>query len=96
MSYEKPGCPPQSGFFLRLWQPRLSYWKIYPNLGTVAQSSRFRDERVGVLPELAGDTHMLSSSGHPERGNWKLPSSSWALPAITIFLVLLAVAAALA
>gem|GEM_PF-5028072 len=39
---------------------------------------------------------MLSSSGHPERGNWKLPSSSWALPAITIFLVLLAVAAALA
>jgi len=39
---------------------------------------------------------MLSSSGHPERGKWKLPSSSWALPAITGFLVLLAVAAALA
>jgi len=39
--YEKPGCPPQPGFFLRLWQPRLSFRKIYLNLGTVAQASRF-------------------------------------------------------
>jgi hypothetical protein len=39
---------------------------------------------------------MLSNNSHCEYGDRKLPGSSWTLPAITGFLVLLAVAAALA
>jgi hypothetical protein len=39
---------------------------------------------------------MFSSDSHYERHNWKLPRSSWALPAITGLLALLAVATVLA
>jgi hypothetical protein len=39
---------------------------------------------------------MFSSDSHYERPNWKLPRSSWALPAITGLLALLAVATVLA
>jgi hypothetical protein len=39
---------------------------------------------------------MLSDNGRPESGNWELPSSSWAIPAITGFVILLAVAVAVA
>jgi hypothetical protein len=39
---------------------------------------------------------MFGSDSHDERQNWKLPRSSWALPAITGLLALLAVAAILA
>jgi hypothetical protein len=39
---------------------------------------------------------MFSSDSHQDARKWRLPVSSWALPAITGLLVLLAVAAALA
>jgi hypothetical protein len=39
---------------------------------------------------------MFDSDSHYERRDWKLPRSSWALPAITVLLALLAVAAILA
>jgi len=39
---------------------------------------------------------MLNRESHYERRNWKLPGTTWALPAITGLLVLLAVATALA
>lgn len=38
----------------------------------------------------------MFNSSSSESGNWELPNSSWAIPAITGFVVLLAVAAALA
>jgi len=39
---------------------------------------------------------MPSKSSRVERGTWKLPRSTWAFPLITAFLMLLAVATALA
>jgi hypothetical protein len=39
---------------------------------------------------------MLNGNSHREFGSWKLPRATWALPAITGLLVLLALAAALA
>lgn len=39
---------------------------------------------------------MLSSKTYRDSGKWKLPRATWALPAITGLLVLLALAAALA
>jgi hypothetical protein len=42
-----------------------------------------------------GQIEMLSTDNTQERANWKLPGSSWALPAITFFLMLLALTSAL-
>jgi hypothetical protein len=39
---------------------------------------------------------MFSSSSRLESANWKLPRSSWAIPVVTGFVVLLAVTSALA
>jgi hypothetical protein len=39
---------------------------------------------------------MFSNSSRSESGNWELPNSSWVIPVITGFIVLLAVTAALA
>jgi hypothetical protein len=38
---------------------------------------------------------MFSNSSRSESGDWELPHSSWAIPAITGFVVVLAVVAAL-
>jgi hypothetical protein len=43
-----------------------------------------------------GAEEMLRTETNRESRSWKLPGSTWALPAITGLLVLLAVAAALA
>ena len=61
--------------------------------GTAAKSRRF--SRVVGL-EWQGEWPMFSNSSRSESGTWELPNSSWAIPAITGFVVLLAVAAALA
>jgi hypothetical protein len=39
---------------------------------------------------------MFGNSSRSESGTWELPNSSWAIPALTGFVVLLAVAAAVA
>ena len=39
---------------------------------------------------------MFSTSSRLDSGNWELPHSSWAIPAITGFVVLLAITAVLA
>jgi len=38
---------------------------------------------------------MCNSESHPESGAWKLPNSSWVVPAMTIVGVLVALATAL-
>jgi hypothetical protein len=39
---------------------------------------------------------MLSNNSRLENGTWELPSSSWAIPAITGLVIVLAVAVAVA
>jgi hypothetical protein len=39
---------------------------------------------------------MLSNNRRPESGNWELPRSSWAIPAVTGLVILIALALALA
>ena len=47
--------------------------------------------------ELSGKgVSMFRNSSRSESGTWELPYSSWAIPAVTGFIVLLAVAAAVA
>jgi hypothetical protein len=43
-----------------------------------------------------GVVNMFSNDGRPESGNWELPRSSWAIPAFTGLVILLALAVALA
>jgi hypothetical protein len=38
---------------------------------------------------------MFSNDSRPESGNWELPRSSWAIPAFTGLVILLALAVAL-